>query len=249
MTTLLTSPPRQEWPLPADDDVPTLQDGDRLTRAEFERRYEAMPDLKKAELIEGVVHMGSPVSANGHAEPHFDLITMLGLYRLHTPGVVGGDNGTLRLDLDNEPQPDAYLRILPEFGGQSVLDAKGYVAGAPEFVAEVAVSSVSYDLHDKLTAYRRNQVQEYLVWRVRDRAVDWFVLHEGRYDRLPLGDDGLIRSENLPGLWLDPQAVAARDAARMFQVAMLGVASPEHREFVTRLSAQRSSEDGSESAR
>lgn len=227
-------------PDPSDDsfpDVPSLQDGDRLTRAEFERRYQAMPELKKAELIEGVVHMGSPVSAKGHAEPHFDLITLLGLYRLHTPGVVGGDNATLRLDLDNEPQPDVYLRILPEFGSQAVLDSKGYVAGAPELVAEVAVSSVSYDMHDKLNAYRRNQVREYLVWRVRDREVDWFVLRDGQFVKQPLSTDGLFRSEVLPGLWLDPAALVARDAARMFAVAMQGVASPEHRTFLAQLQA------------
>ena len=218
-------------------DVPPLQDGDRLTRAEFERRYETMPELKKAELIEGVVHMGSPVSAHNHAEPHFDLITLLGLYRLHTPGVVGGDNATLRLDLDNEPQPDAYLRILPECGGQAVLDSKGYVAGAPELVAEVAVSSVSYDLHDKLNAYRRNQVREYVVWRVRDAEVDWFVLRDGQFVKLPLATDGLYHSEVLPGLWLDPRAVTARNAAEMFAVAMQGVASPEHKAFVTKLQA------------
>lgn len=237
MTTLTTPVPRQEPLRTPSVDLPSLQDGDRLTRAEFERRYETMPDVKKAELIEGVVHMGSPVSAKHHAEPHFDLITLMGLYRLHTPGIVGGDNGTLRLDLDNEPQPDVYLRILAEFGGQCVLDEKGYVAGAPELVAEVAVSSVSYDLHDKLNAYRRNQVREYLVWRVRDRAVDWFVLREGQFEQLPLGADGLLRSEVFPGLWLDPQAVIARDAARMFEVAMQGVAAPEHHAFLARLKA------------
>jgi putative restriction endonuclease len=235
MTALVSPVQRQEPTKEPSLDVPPLQDGDRLTRAEFERRYEAMPELKKAELIEGVVHMGSPVSANGHAEPHFDLITLLGLYRLHTPGVVGGDNATLRLDLDNEPQPDAYLRILPEFGGQAILDAKGYVVGAPELVAEVAVSSVSYDLHDKLNAYRRNQVREYLVWRVRDREVDWFVLREGQFEKLPLGEDGLLRSETLPGLWLDPRAVVSREAARMFEVAMQGVASPEHPTFLAQV--------------
>jgi Uma2 family endonuclease len=237
MTTLTTPLPRHEPLTTPPRDVPPLQDGDRLTRAEFERRYEAMPELQKAELIEGVVHMGSPVAANSHAEPHFDLIGLLFLYRLHTPGVVGGDKATLRLDLDNEPQPDVYLRMLAEFGGQCVLDQKGYVAGAPELVAEVAASSVSYDLHDKLNAYRRNQVCEYLVWRVHDREVDWFVLREGQFERLPLGADGLLRSEVLPGLWLDPQAVIAGDAARMFQVAMQGVASPEHHAFLARLRA------------
>ena len=53
--------------------VPALQNGDRLTRDEFERRYEAMPNVKKAELIEGTVYMPSPVHASGHGEPHANL--------------------------------------------------------------------------------------------------------------------------------------------------------------------------------
>ena len=100
-----------------------------------------------------------------------------------TPGVACGDNGTVLLDLDNEPQPDLFIRILPEFGGQSG-DRGDYVAGAPELVAEVTASSASYDLHDKLRAYRRNGVREYVVWRVWDREIDWFMFREGTYERL-----------------------------------------------------------------
>src|SRR5208282_4666397 len=141
--------------------VPELENGDRLTRAEFERRYEAMPDLKKAELLEGVVYMPSPVSEGYHAAPHFELIVWLAPFFTVTPGVGGGDNGTLRLDLDNEPQPDTYLRILPSHGGQSLTSADNFVEGAPEWVGEVAYSSVSYDLNVKLQVYRRNGVREY----------------------------------------------------------------------------------------
>ena len=95
----------------------------------------------------------------------------------------GGDNATLRLDLDNEPQPDGYLRLLPECGGQARL-VDGYVTGAPELIVEIAASSASYDLHEKLNAYRRNGVREYVVWRVWDQAVDWFVLRGGRFEPL-----------------------------------------------------------------
>ncbi|MCU0875927.1 MAG: Uma2 family endonuclease, partial [Pirellulaceae bacterium] len=113
----------------------------------------------------------------------------MAVYRAGTPGVEGGDNSTLRLDLDNEPQPDAFLRILPGHGGQSRNSGK-YVAGAPELIVEVAASSVSYDLHDKLRVYRRNGVREYVVWRVGDRAIDWFALREDRYERLALNAEG-----------------------------------------------------------
>jgi hypothetical protein len=215
--------------------IPPLHSGDRLTRAEFERRYEAMPHLKKAELLEGVVYLPSPVTEGFHARPHFDVILWLGLYRLHTPGLVGGDNGTLRLDLDNEPQPDAYLRILESHGGQSRISADNYVEGAPEHVAEVAYSSVSYDLNIKLHVYRRNGVREYVVWRTYDRAIDWFVLREGEFDRLAPGNDGIYRSEVLPGLWLDPQAMLAGDLGRVASVVQQGLATPEHAAFVARL--------------
>src|SRR5947209_7849232 len=123
--------------------TPPLVSGDHLTRAEFERRFDATPGLKKAELIEGVVYVAPPVSHDGHSHPHADLITVLGVYRAATSGVTGGDNGSIRLDLDNMPQPDAYLLIEPAFGGQARIDADGYVTGAPEFIAEIAATSAS----------------------------------------------------------------------------------------------------------
>jgi Uma2 family endonuclease len=208
--------------------------GDRLTRDEFEQRYEAMPDVNKAELIEGVVYIPSPVSAEDHGEPHFDFITWLGVYRSHTPGVRGGDNSSLRLDLDNEPQPDGYLRLLPERGGRSKL-VGGYLQGPPELIAEVSASSASYDLHDKLNAYRRNQVLEYVVWRVWDNAVDWFVWRAGRFERREPDADGIYKSTVFPGLWLDPAAVVAGDMARVLEVLERGLASKEHADFVARL--------------
>jgi Uma2 family endonuclease len=139
-------------------------------------------------------------------------------------------NGTLRLDQDNEPQLDAFLRILPERGGQS-RTVDGFVERAPELVAEVSASSTSYDLHDKLNAYRRNGVREYVVWRVWDQAVDWFVLREGRFDHLPLSATGLYQSAVFPGLWLDPTALRAGDMQRVLQVVQLGVSTPEHIAF------------------
>jgi Uma2 family endonuclease len=215
--------------------VPPLRAGDRLTSVEFERRYNAIPDCKKAELIEGVVYMPSPVSTEEHAAPHFDLIGWLALYRAATPGVQGGDNATLHLDLDNRPQPDAFLRLLPEHGGQSRTSDDGYVEHAPELVAEVAASSASYDLHDKLNAYRRNGVREYVVWRVLDKAVDWYVLRGGRYEPLALSASGYYQSEVFPGLWLDAAALLRGDLAGVLQVLQQGLASPEHTQFKTHL--------------
>ena len=225
----LPTPPRS-----GDTRPPALHNGDRLTRAEFERRYEAMPHLKKAELIEGVVHVPSPVSRE-HATAQFNLIGWLWLYAAGTPGVEGGDNGTLRLDLGNEPQPDAFLRILETYGGRARVDSEGYVTGAPELIGEVALSSVSIDLNDKLDAYRRNGVREYIVWRVADRAIDWFVLRRGRYRTLKRTTAGLFQSEVLPGLWLDPEALIAADLPAVSRVVQQGLTDPAHAAFLGRL--------------
>jgi hypothetical protein len=216
---------------PPPDPIPPLRQGDRLTRAEFERRYDAMPNLKKAELIEGVVYMPSPVTVS-HSKSHFDFIGWMAIYRMFTPGVEGGDNGSLRLDLNNMPQPDAFLRILEECGGQARISPDRYVEGSPEVIGEVAVSRIDFDLNIKLPVYRRNGVREYIVWRVPDQAIDWFILRGAGYDRLPLGANGIFRSEVLPGLWLDRKALIEGDLARVGQVAQLGVASTEHADFV-----------------
>jgi len=226
--TLPTPPTRQAEP------IPPLQNGDRLTAEEFERRFDAMPGLKKAELINGVVYMAPPVSQDDHGGPHFDMISWLGMYRIATPGVRGGDNATLRLPLQNRPQPDACLFIEPHLGGRvQIVDR--HIVGGPELAAEVSATSESYDLHDKLDVYRQNGVQEYIVWRVFDREIDWFVLRGEQYERLPLGTDGLFKSEVLLGLWLDPAALIGGDMLRVSQAANLRIASPGHMEFVARL--------------
>lgn len=214
---------------------PLLEAGDKLSRDEFERRYAAMPDECKAELIEGVVYMPSPVKHKKHGKPQAHVITWIGVYEASTPGVSGGDNCTVRLDMDNEPQPDALLMLEPAFGGQAGTDEDDYISGAPELVVEVAASSVSYDLHSKLHAYRRNGVREYVVWRVLDGAVDWFVLRGAEYVRQEPDESGVSRSEVFPGLWLRPEALLRGDLAAVLDCLQEGLASPEHDEFVERL--------------
>jgi Uma2 family endonuclease len=215
--------------------IPPLENGDRLTRAEFERRYEAMPDLKKAELIEGVVYMASPLRLKAHGEPHAFIMGWLAVYKAATPGVQLADNTTVRLDAENEAQPDALLRI--ESGGQSTISEDDYVEGAPELVVEIAASSASYDLHDKLRAYRRNQVQEYLVWCVRDRQINWFRLKEGEYVELPRNEEGIIYSKIFPGLVLDCPALLAGNLATVLEVLQKSLSSREHQKFVQHLSS------------
>lgn len=214
--------------------IPPLENGDRLTLAEFEHRYGAMPYLKKAELIEGIVYMASPLRIRQHGNPHARIITWLGAYWSATPGIELGDNCTVRLDADNEPQPDALLRI--ETGGQSTISEDGYVEGAPELIAEIAASTVSIDVHEKLKVYRRNQVQEYLVWRVYDQELDWFRLVEGKYIQLIANDEGIISSEVFPGLWLDKQALLTGNLAGVLATLQRGLATQEHLNFVEKIS-------------
>lgn len=216
---------------PRKDPLP-LENGARLTRVTFERRYAAMPYIKKAELIEGVVYMPSPVRIE-HSRKHGQIMLWIGSYQAVTPGVDFGDNVTLRLDADNEVQPDAFLRIAA--GGASHISDDHYLEGAPELIVEVAASSESYDLHDKMYVYRRNGVQEYVVWRVYEEAVDWFQLQEGRYVRLDPDEDGLICSQVFPGLCLDTPSLLAGDLAKVLAKVKAGTETEAHATFVQRL--------------
>ncbi|MBD2677098.1 MULTISPECIES: Uma2 family endonuclease [Nostoc] len=214
--------------------IPPLENGDKLTRAEFERRYHAMPNLKKAELIEGVVYVASPLRIKSHGEPHAYMIAWLGVYKAATPGVGFADNTTLLLDADNEPQPDALLRI--EQGGQTRITQDDYLEGAPELIVEIAASSASYDLHEKLKVYRRNKVQEYLVWRVYDQQFDWFKLNEGEYIKLETNSNSIVCSQVFSGLWLDKAALLSGNLAKVLAVLQQGLSTPEHQNFVEKLS-------------
>ncbi len=219
--------------------IPPLRHGDRLTRAEFERRYDAMPALKKAELIEGVVHMPSPVRWLRHGKPGRHISGWLSVYEAATPGVEGGNNATARLDLANEPQPDAILIVSPECGGQARISADDYLEGAPELVFEVSASSAAADLGLKFEAYQRNGVREHGIWRVLDDVVEWFVLRGDKYERLSPGTDGFFQSERFPGLWLDPAALLRFDLPTVLAVLQKGLATPEHAAFVAKLEAAR----------
>jgi Uma2 family endonuclease len=226
----------EKRPQPSTEDViRPLEPGDHLSRAEFERRYEAMPELKKAELIEGMVYMPSPVRLRRHGRPSAHIITWLGTYESATPGVIVAGNTSVRLDLDNEPQPDAVLFVDPAHGGQARIAADDYIEEAPELVAEVSSSTVSFDLNTKLKVYRRNGVREYVVWRVSDREIDWFVLRSRRYVPLPLDKAGLYRSKVFAGLWLDPTALMRGDMSSVLATLQHGLAGPAHADFVARL--------------
>jgi len=226
--------------------LPPLETGDHLSRAEFERRYEASPEIKKAELIEGVVYMATPVRFEQHGRPHIRIITWLGMYEASTPGVAAADNTTVRLDNDNEPQPDALLRLEPALGGQSRIGKDDYVEGPPELIVEIAASSAAYDLHSKRRVYQRCGVQEYLVVQMYEQWVDWFVLRDGVYEPLEADEAGILRSKTFPGLWLDAEALLTGDLAAVLAVLGEGMASEEHAAFIAQLrgGAQRETMNG-----
>jgi Uma2 family endonuclease len=234
MATTLTAPaPSRTERFPRR--IPPLENGAHLSAAEFLRRYEAMPEVKKAELINGIVYMGSPVRLDQHGEPDNLIQGWLCNYGIATPGVKAATNSTTRLSPDDVPQPDALLRLVPECGGQARLDKKGYLQGAPELAIEVAASSASLDVREKLASYRRAGVREYLVWRTEDEAVDWWALEEDEYRPLVADAKGVLRSKVFPGLWLDPQALLAGDGARLMAKLQEGLQSAEHAAFAAEL--------------
>ncbi|GBO55521.1 hypothetical protein APA_3672 [Pseudanabaena sp. lw0831] len=190
-----------------------LENGDLLNRIEFERRYTAS-NIKKAELIEGIVYVASPLRFTPHAEPHGRIIGWLIAYQAMASVLKVGIEPTVRLDADNEPQPDAVLFRL---GGNAQVDEDGYITGAPELIVEIAASTVSYDLHAKKRAYERNGVKEYIVWRTLDQAIDWFILENGKYVELIPGTKGIIHSHEFYGLRLNVAAILNGDMSAVLK--------------------------------
>src|ERR1017187_989602 len=220
--------------------IPPLGDGDRLTAAEFHRRYEGMPELKKAELINGVVYLGLTRTTIAQGSSQAALTCWLGYYHAYTPGTEGGRNPTLRFEFgENEPQPDDVLLLLPEYGGRSWTDENGYLVGAAELTAEISSSTVRRNPRARMDAFEQNGIVEYIVWRVEDQEIDWFILKRGKYQLLVKTKDGLYKSKVFPGLWLDAKAMIGGDMIKVLEVVQQGIASPEHRRFAAKLRSKK----------
>ncbi len=223
---------------PVADPPRTLVEGQRLDQATFHAIYEAMPPGTRAELINGVVSMPSPVGPP-HGRAQVPMIMWLGAYQENTPGVEALVDTSTALGSKSEPQPDAMLRILRECGGRTQADAR-FIRGVPELLVEVSHTSRYTDLGPKFEDYERVGVLEYVVRALEPDEVLWFVLRQGRFAELPPGPDGIYRSEVFPGLWLDPNALISGDTRRQRAVVDRGCATPEHTEFNARLAAARS---------
>lgn len=211
--------------------IPSLENGDRLTREEFHRRYEAMPKNVRAELIKGIVYMASPVRADNHGKPHADMMSALSYYRLVTNGISLLDNATYVARDDYEPQPDIVLRIEGKHGGKSWINDSGYLEGSPELVVEISSTTVSYDLHEKLELYEAKAVQEYIVWRVLDEQIDWFSLEDGKYKKMSADENGIMASKIFPGLELNVNALLEDDMKKVLATLQSGLESEAYKEF------------------
>lgn len=212
----------------------TLTTGEKMDRTEFLCCWEALPELKLAELIEGVVFVASPVSLD-HGKWDSRIISWLDHYAIATPGCETGNN-TAWWMLESAPQPDAHLRIRPERGGQSSLspDAR-YPTGAPELAVEICLPSTEVDFGFKLRLYLRAGVREYITVELFQKRIIWRVLRDGAYYELAPDADGIVRSIVFPGLWLNVDAFWRNDGARMLATLEAGIESPKHKEFVARL--------------
>ena len=222
--------------LPGLTAAPRLLNGDHLTVPEFERRYEAIADDRKAELIEGIVFMSPPTSSD-HGKANNVLGVLLGRYAAATPKVSCAVNVSLRLDGRNEYQPDVLLWIESGNLARTRPGSDGLLEGCPELVAEIAISSHAYDLHEKKAVYQRNQIPEYIVWEVMDARLHWFALENGEYVSLTARRDAIVCSRAFPGLWLDfPSLVVGKGFDQgIYRTLNKGLRSAEHQAFVRKL--------------
>jgi Uma2 family endonuclease len=197
--------------------------GDRMDRDEFLSRWERMPDVKFAELIDGTVYMPSPVTRD-HTRLDGQMMVLLSHYVARTQICELMPNGTWHM-LESAPQPDIALALLPEHGGRNTT-VDGYAHGVPELVVEVTHSSRAYDLGPKLALYQRAGVPEYLAVLIEEQRVEWRVLDDGgSYGILKSDAQGIYCSKVFPGLWLNEPAYWARDVAAMLKTLDEGLAN------------------------
>ena len=207
-----------------------------MSRDEFMRRWEELPELKNAELIDGIVYMSSSVTTL-HSTYDSHLAGWLRQYAWATPGCECGNNGTW-LMIESAPQPDTAVWILPEYGGKSKYKG-AYNSGAPELAIEICASTATQDLRSKLALYQRAGVREYLTLVLEPCEVVWRTLVGGRYVPLKAGADGVLKSRVFPGLWLDQAAAIGADGPLVEAVLRKGLASRAHAAFVRALQARK----------
>jgi Uma2 family endonuclease len=213
--------------------ISTLHNGDSLDQKTFHKLYEQTPEGFHAQLIGGIVYVASPVHFP-HSNPDGLIQFWLWSYRKKTPGVGVINKTTTILGSTSEPEPDGGLFILPSHGGHCTTGGKT-LKGAPELLIEIANSSAAIDLNQKKRDYETYGVQEYLVVLAEEQAVIWWQLVDGVYQEIPQSNDGFFHSLAFPGLWLDPAGLFAMSEVQMETALELGIASPQHAAFVSKL--------------
>lgn len=216
-----------------------LEHGERLTRAEFERRYRPRPDIKKVELLEGVVHLKPATATQQYANHHAILKSWLEMYLVSTPGVRAAHNYRLRLDEQSEPQPDFCVWIEDICGGQTEILPDGFLQGVPELIIEVAPDSTSYELREKYHTYRRAGVQEYLVLQVQGQKSGWFAWSQGEYFPLFPNNKGVLQSQAFAGLWFAAAAFWQGEGTDLKAALRQGLITTQHADFVEQLAAKK----------
>jgi Uma2 family endonuclease len=224
---------------PRTERLPPLENGDQLDQKTFHARYEAMPEDCRAELIGGIVYMPSPQKVP-HSRARKLVLRWLDEYTEATPGTETLANNTQILGPDSEPEPDACLFIEPEFGGQVYMDEDEYLNGSPELIVEVSSSTASIDLHRKKHDYQKAGVREYVVLALRLQQVFWFIRQRGKYREVALPTDGIFRSREFPGLWLDAEAMLRNQRQGVLAALKQGLATSEHTAFLAKLQKQAS---------
>ncbi len=215
-----------------------LSEGMPLSRAEFDQ----LGECRGLERLNGRLCL--PPAAfrhRDHGQPHAILAFWATSYIASTSGIEISVASTVKMDADNDPEPDLSLFRTKSFGGRVILDPEGYLVGAPELAAEVSASTTYKDLTVKYKLYQKHGVNEYIVWNTEVGKFDWFELHDGRYQLRPTPEDGIYRSSVFPGLWLDYQSLQAFDYQGVLATLQSGFATPEHAKFVQQLAVARGS--------
>ncbi|MEM9587177.1 MAG: Uma2 family endonuclease [Planctomycetota bacterium] len=211
-----------------------LEPGDRMNATEFRRRDSVTSDRYKTELIEGVVHMAAAVRVE-HGRCQGLIAGLLNEYCSETPGTDTAADATARLDEANEPQPDVSAFIVAECGGRTRIDDDGYLVGGPELLVEVSHATDAVDRGIKRRVYELHGVAEYAVWRIGLGLIEWYRLRDDQLVLTPPDDDGVYRSNVLPGFWLNVAAAVAINRVAVLETLRQGLASPQHATFVDHL--------------
>jgi Uma2 family endonuclease len=211
-----------------------MHNGDKMSQREFSKIYSKLPEPYKAELVAGIVYEPPPPTLL-HSVGDLDLSALLRYYTAYTPGTQSGHDCSVILSDEDQVQPDSFLRVLPELGGQSA-NWRRKIKGAPELVAEVSFSSRSIDLHIKKERYAKFGVKEYIIFCVEPSLIQGLNLASG--EMLPMDENGVIRSEIFPGLWIDARSLSTGDYKSAFETLSLGLQSSQHKAFVDLLASR-----------